>query len=352
MDIPIVKPYTALHTVHQANKLVAARGPASIWEEENDSKTAMSSGKPNQKKPRWKFDGPWLDGMSRGDFNTYLERNLKKRRHEFRQFLRERIIKAKATVLKRNALGDGIDLNLKTPITLSDTEFRSQIVRLRHEGKTLGSLAWKFLDLPGAAPQLSPESLYSPGPIKTPSSSASNREMPNDGPPTTHPSAGLSYQRLGAHVPNHPIFGPIQKPAPIEGRVTRYAANTAPSPSTKLTTIGVGGVVTTNFASTIFGSDGPEVAKDDDTGGAKVWVHPKWASIDAGGRINLHVEKVAEETLALWEGRIREETMQEKKEQERDRDMDEMKNYRNSPQAVGSGRPKALFDDFDSSFKS
>ncbi|KAI7125492.1 hypothetical protein KC352_g32165 [Hortaea werneckii] len=134
-------------------------------------------------------------------------------------------------------------------------------------------------------------------------------------PPSTHPSAGLSYLRTEAVMENHPVHGPQAHRSPILSRVVRPRnAATGTDHQAKL---GVGGIVTNdpitaqlstrpatrglnNQSSNDFDPNAMASTLDPDLpGGNKMWVHPRHAAIDQDGRIRLTVERGRDEAIAV-----------------------------------------------------
>ena len=138
------------------------------------------------------------------------------------------------------------------------------------------------------------------------------------GPPKTHPSAGLSYLRTKSHIYNHPIYGPQERPPPIEGRIIMPKTTALGRFAPKL---GIAGVVTDVPAGDGFNTSNMQKSRydqirkesypglmniePDKTGGSKVYLHPTVASIDPPtGRISLEVESGDGPARAILEGRV------------------------------------------------
>lgn len=244
---------------------------------------------------RWKFKGPWLAGLEEGQFEDYVARRIKPSRKAFRAHLWKKMEDRKAAALRQEAMDHGKPYRAEN-VRLTKEEFEAAIVRLRQKGTDLWTIVWEFLDFPGKLPPVEQASLSNT--VKH-----LHEQMLDQSPPSTHPSAGLSYLRTKSHVHNHPILGPVNSDPPIEGRVFRRNGPSKGTSDHKL--IGVGGLVTDGFKL----SDGIfyNVRTKSDAsqrGGEKVWVRPKDASIDPDGKIRLSLKKVEESSIAIWENRV------------------------------------------------
>ena len=238
---------------------------------------------------RWKYKGPWLAGKSEGDFKEYTQKKVKPRKFEFRQFLKQRLAEKKTEERREAAIDGGEDIQPGL-VNVSGDDLEKYIKELRRDEKKLNALVEQFLDLPRAA-----------------NTSGTTTAYNERGPPTTHPSAGLSYLRTKSHIHNHPVLGPMAVEPPVQGRILlpqrkggRGARNEA--------LIGVGGIAADD-SKVPFHKSGQQpgvTAFDPDIpGGAKLWVHPYTSSIDSQGRIELRWKDRADEhTMAIYQGQI------------------------------------------------
>ena len=273
---------------------------ASVFEESIDRTEATA--KPDSRDmPRWKYEGPWLAGFTEGEFQIYVGREIKRRRSEFRQFLRNWLLERKGMEQRRSAIEKGeASSNFKVG-EVSEEEFDSNIKELRHQKVDLWQVIWQFLDLPksGITPAQGRSALDE-------YADATTQVEPELGPPKTHPSAGLSYLRTGSHVHNHPVLGPMSTQPPIHARILQPGSQSLGVRRGRVV-LGVGGVAATDtsYASTTFGDQTPGWSKfePDMPGGPKAWVHPQATTIDSRGRIKLTVEKAQDNSLAVWEGK-------------------------------------------------
>ena len=296
MNMPVSMP--------QVRKLVSNSDPMLSTFEDGLNRTEDTGANSSGDSRRWKYRGPWLAGKTAGEFEDYITKRIKKRRPEFRKYMRE-WLRQKMTVAARHvALDKGEDLPT-TDIKISEEELRTEIVKLRHDGTDLWVLIWRFLDLPGFPPgqhQHASDAMLNT--VERIEEDQANKDI-EQGPPTTHPSAGLSYLRTASHVPNHPILGPMSTQPPVIARILKL-----PSPASNIDKgglLGVGGIVAQDVKSRMFKDGGNSQWTDFDAdleGGAKGWVHLQRASIDPRGRIRLAVERASDDTIALWEGLV------------------------------------------------
>ena len=238
-----------------------------------------------RKTMRWKFKGPWLAGQTDGEFQTYLEKQIRKRRPEFLRFLRQSLSSKMVAAQRRDAMNSG-ELNNEITVEPSDEELQNEIIRIRNDPLLLSKAIWEFLDLPGDSPQ---DALYQ-----------------DVGPPATHPSGGLSYLRTASHTPNHPIFGPLATQEPIQARVLETSRWKG---ITNRTVLGVGGIVASEDSSAVSKDLRSEPQWDhfdpDIEGGAKMWIHPQEASFDHQGRIKLKVGQASQDTISVWKSPVK-----------------------------------------------
>ena len=256
--------------------------PKSVFEPEIDN-TAVH---PDSGQERWKFKGPWLAGQNYGEFSDYLERKVKNRKGDFREFLRQRLIRSQAAVRRREMLGNG-DGTERGPesegmetMEVTEEELDMFVKRLRKNQDAMHRLLEEFLDLPRE---------QSDNRLST---------YNDEGPPTTHPSAGLSYLRTASHTFNHPINGPQEDKSPTLARVLKPQATTGRGKTKAM--VGVAGVVAEDPRQPFATSDDlPEVERlnPDIVGGGKVWVQPKRADVDVKGRIKLGIKRAGKNAV-------------------------------------------------------
>ncbi|KAK8011285.1 hypothetical protein PG990_010250 [Apiospora arundinis] len=269
---------------------------------------------------RWKFRGPWLAGMTDGEFDRYIAKSVRARRSEFRQFLRERLAAQKTadrqmsmTEQDANTSADAIPPVQANEI--SEEELLEYTRGLRGDRHELFNLVSRFLDL---APVANADSHLAPGMLShfTPDKAYDlYRDSPyaSEGPPITHPSAGLSYLRTQSFLENHPIYGPQSNHASVKARiVTPRFGVTNQNPK-----IGVGGFIANipsfdssfnerrrHGASAVGGDVIPGLNEFDPSveGGSKVYVQVQTANVDATGKVQLKLlERAAESDVVQKE---------------------------------------------------
>lgn len=283
MGLPISKTATPRNKVsqypkHDVHGQQYAESHRSVFESTDDNTEAET---PSTQGGRWKYKGPWLAGQTQGEFNDYAERTIRKRKGEFGEFLRERLAQ-KVTGARRRVAIDSGEMTPIEPVIISDSDLGVHIKGLRTDEATMFRLIEEFLDLPSTSRASE---------IWTSTDSV-------EGPPTTHPSAGLSYLRAGAHTLNHPVLGPQRDQKPLRGRVLA-----AQSPRRTKAIIGVSGIVAEDSRFKALAPVGAGVNRfePDIPGGAKIWVKPERITIDSQGQIKLQLARANERTVSLYE---------------------------------------------------
>lgn len=276
----------------------------SVFESDIDKTDIPPKQRVNTVDRRWKFTGPWLAGMTQGEFDKWLVKEVRPRRRAFRRFLKTKIAKDMHTAALQSALDKGEQLQAD-PIdaeSVTDDQLIDYLRMLRHNNQDLYDMVGRFLDLaPIRPPSLDTSSLQ-------PGSKVDLREPSNPyaehGPPVTHPSAGLSYLRTSMYMENHPIYGPQKDHAPVQARVLtpRRPAQARPA------MLGVAGfVATTPLGDTVSNIRSTSLLDKVDpsvVGGGKVWMRVQKASVDSEGRMvvtlldaSLESKLVAQELL-------------------------------------------------------
>ena len=241
-------------------------------------------------KQRWKYKGPWLAGKTDGEFKEYVEKKVKRQKLDFRRYLGDRLAQTKAVARRREAVEQGEDLETLSlvDVAVSETEIEKYMRHLRNNEVDLHRLVEEYLDLP----REEGESL-----------GGSSSHYDEKGPPTTHPSAGLSYLRTDSHIYNHPELGPQENKAPIQGRII-VPQKTGDRMNTQAL-VGVAGVVGKDNRKVFWkekadeGGAGIGRFDPDIPGGGKLWIHPMLASIDSHGRIDLVLDRADRNALSV-----------------------------------------------------
>ncbi|KAK1699952.1 mitochondrial ribosomal protein MRP51 [Colletotrichum godetiae] len=273
-------------------------GAKSVFEDDGDFTTVKRDGVNEEK--RWKFQGPWLAGLTEGEFNTYLRKAVRNKRASFRGFLRKRIASEETTKQHQKALEAGETAPKAVSAgNVTEEQLTEYIRKLRNDRITLYSLVGEFLDL---APLNPPSSLADFSRLtektKRPSLYAEH------GPPASHPSGGISYLRTSNFAENHPVYGPQAQHTPVLARIVapRSGANSAK--------LGVGGFITdvpqgdTAFNHRAFVGRNNKIAgvvtfDPDIKGGAKAYVSPSSARVDSDGSIQITVNEANEEAQLI-----------------------------------------------------
>lgn len=265
---------------------------------------------------RWKYEGPWLAGMTNMEFEAYLK-DLGNKTLEFREQIKsmlqkQKLVDAEAAQAAQTDTNGQKDVSQsrtrnatitesETAVEISEEEIDSAIRQLRQKPEAFGAEIASFLDLP-EGPDPSGEVLRLRG--STPQWAYKRQTVSADpyrayGPPRTHPSAGFSYVRTNQYARNDPVKGPSKIGRPLPGRILReqqpYDENKAPGGAPRVS-VGVGGLIArveilgakTNLPPWQPTSGGPKLV-------FKVRDHN--ASVMPSGAIDLVVAKDSEHSL-------------------------------------------------------
>ncbi|KAI1430249.1 hypothetical protein F5Y12DRAFT_709261 [Xylaria sp. FL1777] len=191
----------------------------SVFEEDGDVTAIEPEQAQAIENKRWKFKGPWLAGMTDGQFNKWLEKNVRPRRTEFHAFLKNIYAEERTKEQSRNAIQD--QLPVPPPLKADDVtelQFIDYLRDIRQDRLLLFRHVSRFLDL---AP-LDREAQYIGGmKLNRPQDFDRKNPYSTNGPPITHPSAGLSYLRTSNFIDNHPIYGPQKYHPVVKARVLK-----------------------------------------------------------------------------------------------------------------------------------
>ncbi|KAK3994844.1 mitochondrial ribosomal protein MRP51 [Cladorrhinum sp. PSN332] len=289
LRLPVVTRRSNADPLHR----VSDHHQTSVFEDAIDTTDIGPKDRADKIDHRWKFTGPWLAGMTEGDFKQYLNKTVRPRRTAFRVFLREKLAEEQNAAAEAEALDKGeIDTERK-PLAAADIgeeQLTDYLRKLRANKHHLYAMVGGFLDL---APLKPPEVAVQN--IKTKETfTVTSNPYAEHGPPSTHPSAGISYLRTANYMENHPLYGPQKEHQPVQARVIRPRRNANHSPAT----IGVAGFVAKTTLGDIrlntktHGGILDHISPDLD-GGHKLWVQPKKVSIDSNGKVFLAVDSTA-----------------------------------------------------------
>ncbi|OQD75421.1 hypothetical protein PENDEC_c007G01979 [Penicillium decumbens] len=235
---------------------------------------------------QYRQSGPWLGGLTQAEFVDYLNQ-VRHQKPKLLEKLRERFEAKRFAEARKQAQDNGQDFEAIEPVKVTDEEFNTYIKTLRGDPFALGPVVFELLDLP-AAPAVPSERIGRKY-YQSPGTKLSAAEYAVTGPPKTHPSAGLSYTRTHALTYNHPVYGPQAYQRPVEARILRPKGRFKGRVSKAIA--GVGGIAVEDLNAMTFVDQGtpPGLMSFDATipGGAKYWVTPVRAAVDADGRIGL-----------------------------------------------------------------
>jgi hypothetical protein len=322
MGIPLTTPQLRQHSI----TYTPGSSNRSVFEDAIDSTAASEATDSTENDARWKFSGPWLAGQTQGEFNVYVQKEVRRRKHDFLKFLRGACSVALSKEYReRRASADRMDeLELPPqPEEVTDEQFGNYVKSLRQDWTELYKQIRIFLDIPPASKPVETaflttmSTIFSQFPQKQQDTTVSASPYRESGPPKTHPSAGLSYSRTTSALYNHPVFGPQHSKPPVEARIIspRGATGGYMGPA-----LGVGGFVTStpqdesfSLLNNRFGNrknntpltpivPGLLNVEPDKKGGSKVYVQPKFATVDPKGRVVLRVDAADPEAVDVKEG--------------------------------------------------
>ncbi|KAK3953460.1 mitochondrial ribosomal protein MRP51 [Pseudoneurospora amorphoporcata] len=267
----------------------------SVFEADTDVTAFSPDEQIQEAEKRWKFSGPWLAGMTPGEFKEYLAKTVRPKRNEFRKFIQNKLAAQKTEAANRElqetaALrGDAVAETQEPfkPESISDEEVTEYLRRLRNDNQVLYDLVGQFLDLAPLKPPQAAEARHQ-NPLII-SLRATDSPYGGRGPPITHPSAGISYLRTAAYLDNHPIYGPQKSHPPVQARVLKPRRGGLGQDAK----VGVAGFVADGPLGTghsnMKGNTITEKFDPSIEGGAKLWVNVEKATVDSTGRVQLTV---------------------------------------------------------------
>jgi hypothetical protein len=292
LNLPVSKPVASSSRHHDIGKNIFdpsfdnTNSPAHHQQERGDTGLQpVRQVSPSVAAKRWKHKGPWLAGMTGMEFEAYLKTQVRKRKDAFRAKIRAHLVAERTEEQRRHAMDDGQGVGSTTSeVKVTESEVTDHLRLLRSKPEIFGPMIAEFLDLPeGPSSQGSwmYDSVFPYG--RNTSAAPVYTDM---GPPKTHPSAGLSYLKIGPDIyaRNDPIYGPQTAPPPVQARVlkTRRSANNITA------TIGIAGVIADDTDPSTR-SSGMYTPFRPQPGGRKGLVKLKSASINSNGTINLNV---------------------------------------------------------------
>ena len=316
-----------------------AKNNPSVFEEEHDFTAIDLSKRASVADKRWKFTGPWLAGMTQGEFAKWIEKSVRPKRAEFREFLKRRLAEDEYQTAAARALDSGEDVPAgPDAMAITEDQLVGYLRKLRNNNEKLFDMVGEFLDL---AP-LQPPGLGYLGSDRDGRSAANPYSA--SGPPVSHPSAGLSYLRTTAYLDNHPFYGPQTEHPPVEARLLR-PRRPAAGLDAKL---GVAGFVADRpFGEAKSNSNARGYIYDtlnlDKKGGSTVFVQVREAKVTSKGYVDLEVTDadteaylVAQELLGVDEKQTFRPPQKAPSRQPLDRASQIRKRYRVPPTAMSS----------------
>ncbi|KAL2761254.1 hypothetical protein ACRALDRAFT_2096202 [Sodiomyces alcalophilus JCM 7366] len=280
---------------------IVSQGVTSVFEEDSDFIALEFAQGTTGVDKRWRFRGPWLAGMTEGEFTKYLNTTIRNKRREFRDFLKARLASHITAAQQQEALDKGVAAQRPVqPHDIMDKEFGQYIRELRTDRVTLFALIGEFLDLAPVNPPSAIANMSNGVRIE----SRSPNPYAERGPPITHPSAGLSYLRSNAHSDNHPLYGPQALPPPVLARIVAPRILSAPAK------LGVAGFITETpqgdsaFNRKVYRSGKARVAgittfDPEVPGGAKCYVEPRFANVNSAGKVVIRVDDANDEAQII-----------------------------------------------------
>lgn len=289
---------------------------------------------------RWKFEGPWLGGLTENQFLSYVSKELRGRRTEFLAYVRAHEDSKQQANRQHAATAAYGRRHPHSRIPMTDEDFDAFLRNLRADFSSISELAQlisRFLDLPQLVPATEGSSKTSnfERNASSPDTIINAQRTLSSGPPSTHPSGGLSYLRSDAILPNHSIFGPL---AHSEPHLARVLQSDERNPAGITAKVGVGGFVASEGGSLkgtrrVLQADvrretessqmreagANDLARFDRSAksigvgvnnGNRVWVDAWRAWIDEAGRVQLHVESADDRAVGAKVGELDEATMQ------------------------------------------
>lgn len=253
--------------------------------EENLDNTEISEDRHKHNAKQFRQSGPSLTELTEGQFADYLKK-IQNGKPEIMRKLRSQLEANRLAQRRKEAQDNGQDMD-HIRSEMSDEEFRATIKELRENPYALGPVIYDLLDIPSPASAPSARLRYKY--FESSPTKLATIEYAKSGPPKTHPSGGLSYQRSHTQLYNHPHYGPQAFQRPVEARILRPKGKF--KGRTGRAVAGVGGIAVEDVNSLSFVEQGapPGLGSFDASvpGGGKYWVSPIRAYIDSAGKLSL-----------------------------------------------------------------
>jgi hypothetical protein len=166
---------------------------------------------------RWRFEGPWLGGISNGNFEAFLDGFDAEKISAFREHLKQGIVSRRRKAHVDQVAAAASEQQEAPPppsAEVSEEEVDHLLRTLREETQTFAAEIASFLDLPGTLDHGKSTRWSSTKDQQTHMS----KYHQNAGPPRTHPSAGFSYLRSDRYATMSARFGPQNPFHPLPAR--------------------------------------------------------------------------------------------------------------------------------------
>ncbi|KPI43794.1 uncharacterized protein AB675_6148 [Cyphellophora attinorum] len=257
--------------------------------------TPQSSPQVRPPSKRWRYNGPWLAGLSNLDFEQFMEKVDDKTIAAFRRHLTKGIRAQRQkdyAVVRDRAKANQEELPPEPSSDVSESEIDARLQFLRHKPNDFGPEIATFFDLPTGPRENRndgrSEYLYPPN------STGASENYQNFGLPRTHPSAGFSYLRSARYARMSPQRGPMNPNAPMPARVLKdvHSRDTSEKQS-----LGVGGFVVR--LGNVGGSGKVRLAFQATAGGRRLATKFKDASVLADGSLEIGVDSIGDLDVRL-----------------------------------------------------
>ncbi|KAL9112975.1 MAG: hypothetical protein Q9227_002840 [Pyrenula ochraceoflavens] len=329
LHLPILKPPERVDT----GTMWVSKGPqTSVFEEENDNIAKTD----DDKQLRWRFDGPYLQGISGLEFDRFLG-DVRAKKDQFRKYLQTRLQKRHIRAAEERAQSEGHRSNEPVVPTITDAEIQEEIKVLRKRPEAFRDVLSDFLDLPGGpvvgGSSESPRTRLGSVQQRThivQAQQLASEQYARSGPPRTHPSGGLSYLRSASYMTNHAAWGPTPHRPPVLTRVMNLDA------AVNRSTYGVSGFVATpldqpNSSNSSSWQRQPKDDESDDArifattynqeGGQKTFTQIVGAAFGSNGKLELGLRNPSAIALGTFQS---EDLVKQKKASASNKDIHQM----------------------------
>lgn len=294
LNLPVSLPHSM-----KKGRFDYGKGHESPFESRYDNVSESESSKAHGAQ-LYRHSGPWLGGQSEIQFQAYLQQ-LRRRKPELLKQLREQYVKKVAAERRKQAQDEGgLDAeNSNATVEVTDEEFQAWLKELRSDKRLAGAELIRLLDLHTLSSDVPSIMMGSTDYYEANATRLASADYAHQGPPKTHPSAGLAYTRSGALISNHPSFGPQQSMRPVEARC--LIAKTRKRRHRRRAVLGVGGIVYEDeYDNPEDVMRGLEYLDPSIPGGGRIWVSPQRVSISSRGTISLEASRAERDVMAPY----------------------------------------------------